>query len=155
MNSGGGRTFAHFFVRALAFVLVSDSQAPLYGQSREGSVKLRAVISHRGSLQKIRGHRRKSGKGKQAPNQGKIRTRKSPNTQMLAYRASNVNQNLYHSLSSKQVFIQLRRTTFFFLSLLQKVSCKFVIFSMCCLSFLLFLLLSLFFFYPSASIVMP
>lgn len=36
MNFSGGRTFAHFFERALAFVLVRDSQAPLYGQSREG-----------------------------------------------------------------------------------------------------------------------
>lgn len=36
VNSGGGRTFAHIFERALAFVLVLDSQAPLYGQSREG-----------------------------------------------------------------------------------------------------------------------
>lgn len=38
-----------------------------------------------------------------------------------------MNQTLYYSLSSKQVFIQLRRTTFSFLSLLLEVSCKFVI----------------------------
>lgn len=35
-GGGGGRTFAHFFVRALAFVLVRDSSGPLYGQGREG-----------------------------------------------------------------------------------------------------------------------